>query len=151
MGRISVRGFSAGAKKINNIVDKSTFKTMTNAMKDLERVASETAPLDEGDLELGGFHGVDKTGTGVQGWVGFEAFNKNPNAKKWKNFNYAIWIHEKTYKLGPISKMKSGGKGLSGKTYPVQKKYLTRPHEGESPTYRLMIQKDLKTKLQKAK
>jgi len=151
MGSIRIRGFSAGSKNINSIVDKSTFTTMTSAMKDLERVASETAPLDEGDLELGGFNGVDKTGKGVQGWVGFEAFNKNPNAKKWKNFNYAIWIHEKTYKLGRISRMKSGGKGLSGKTYPVQKKYLTRPHEGEAPTYRLMIEKDLKTKLQKAK
>ena len=145
MGSIKIRGLKRGTNKIMKAVEKSTYTAMTKSMKDLERVASETTPYEEGDLEMGGFHGVDKQSDGVMGWVGFEAFNDNPNRSY--DFNYAIWIHEETYNLGDGSKQKSAGSGISGKSYPVGNKYLTRPLEGEAPAYREIIKQDVKRAL----
>lgn len=142
---VKIRGLQANTNKIIKIVEKSTRTSLKEAMKDLERVASETAPLDEGDLEMGGEHDVDKHSKGWQGWVWFEAWNDNPNRSY--DFNYAIWIHEETYNLGEKSRQKGGGQGMSGKTYPVNNKFLTRPHEGEAPTYRDLIEQELKRAL----
>jgi hypothetical protein len=147
MSRVSIRGFNRNMKKIEKKVQNASVKTMKKAMMDLERVASETAPLDEGDLEMGGFHDVDINNSGkeIMGWVGFEAWNDKPNRSY--DFNYAIWIHEKTYNLGERSKQKSGGQGLSGKSYSVGNKYLTRPHEGEAPVHREMLKQAIKKSL----
>ena len=149
MGRkkigVKIRGLESNMKKIEKKVWNASLKAMESSMKDLERVASETAPLDEGDLEMGGFNDVDKDGKKIVGWVGFEAWNDNPNRSY--DFNYAIWIHEENYNLGEKSKAKGGGAGLSGKTYPVGKKYLTRPLEGEAPVYREMIKQAVKKTL----
>lgn len=142
---VKIRGLQANTNKIIKIVEKSTKKSLKEAMKDLERVASETAPLDEGDLEMGGEHDVDKHNKGWQGWVWFEAWNDNPNRSY--DFNYAIWIHEETYDLGEKSLAKGGGQGMSGTTYPVNNKFLTRPLEGEAPTYRDLIEQELKRAL----
>lgn len=147
MSSVKISGFNTNMKKITKIMEKATLKTMKNAMKDLERVASETAPYEEGDLEMGGFHDVDKDGSKLIGWVGFEAWADHPNRSY--DFNYAIWIHEERYNLGELSKAKGSGSGLSGATYDVGRKYLTRPHEGEAPTYRNMIEQDLKKALRK--
>ncbi|MDQ0976615.1 hypothetical protein QFZ31_006667 [Neobacillus niacini] len=145
MSKVRIRGLRQGKKFIHNTVRQTSIETMKVAMKDLERVASETTPYDEGDLEMGGFHDVDKDGAKIIGWVGFEAFNDNPNRSY--DFNYAIWIHEETYNLGEKSKQKSGGSGLSGATYAVGNKYLTRPHEGEAPHYRKLIEQEIKKAL----
>lgn len=145
MSSIRIRGFNQNMRKIERKVWNASVKTMKEAMKDLERVASETTPLDEGDLEMGGFRDVDLEGKKIIGWVGFEAWNDHPNRSY--DFNYAIWIHEETYNLGAKSRQKGGGKGLSGKTYPVGNKYLTRPHEGEAPVYREMIKQNVKKAL----
>lgn len=145
MGSVRIRGLNQGIKKIEKKVQTASHKTMKMAMKDLERTASETTPLDEGDLEMGGFHDVDVDGGKYVGWVGFEAWNDHPNRSY--DFNYAIWIHEETYELGKRSKQKGGGKGLSGRTYPVGNKYLTRPLEGEAPAYREQIKQAVKKKL----
>lgn len=142
---VKVRGLKSNMNKINKIVAKSTYNSMKSAMDDLQRVASETTPYEEGDLEMGGFNGVDKYSDSIMGWVGFEAWADAPNRSY--DFNYAIWIHEETYELGELSKQKSGGSGMSGKSYPVGNKYLTRPHEGEAPTYRALIEQELKMAL----
>jgi hypothetical protein len=136
---VKIRGLKQGQKYIHNTVRKASIGAMKESMKDLHRVASETTPYDEGDLEMGGFHGVDIAGAEITGWVGFEAFNKG--------FNYAIWTHEETYNLGEGSQKKSGGHGMSGASYPVGNKYLSRPHEGEAPTYRNLIEQDIKDAL----
>ena len=145
MSRVRVRGLKSGQKHIHNTVRKTAKETMKHNMMDLERVASETAPLDEGDLEMGGFRDVDVEGSKIKGWVGFEAWNDNPNRSY--DFNYAIWTHEETYNLGPRSKKKKGGIGNSGKSYEVGNKYLTRPLEGESPYYRERLEEDIKDAL----
>lgn len=142
---VKVRGLKQNKKFIHNTVRKTAIATMKDAMKDLERVASETTPYDEGDLEMGGFHDVDLEGSKIIGWVGFEAWNDHPNRSY--DFNYAIWIHEETYNLGERSKQKAGGSGLSGNHYPVGNKYLTRPLEGEAPYYRTLIEQEIKKAL----
>ncbi|PGS22353.1 hypothetical protein COC59_20340 [Bacillus cereus] len=145
MARVKITGFNKNMKKIEKAVFNASTKTMKMAMQDLERVASETAPYEEGDLEMGGFHDVDVNGKEITGWVGFEAWNDAPNRSY--DFNYAIWIHEEDYNLGEGSKQKGGGSGMSGASYPVGKKYLTRPHEGEAPTYRDKIEEEVKKSL----
>ncbi|PDY93196.1 hypothetical protein CON09_08160 [Bacillus anthracis] len=145
MARVKITGFNKNMKKIEKAVFNASTKTMKMAMQDLERVASETAPYEEGDLEMGGFHDVDVNGKEITGWVGFEAWNDAPNRSY--DFNYAIWIHEETYNLGEGSKQKGGGSGMSGASYPVGNKYLTRPHEGEAPTYRNKIEEEVKKSL----
>ncbi|MDE1381196.1 hypothetical protein ACM5ME_17880 [Bacillus subtilis] len=142
---VKIRGLKQGRKYIHNTVRKTAIDTMKNNMKDLERVASETTPLDEGDLEMGGFHDVDLEGHKIIGWVGFEAWADASNRSY--DFNYAIWIHEETYNLGKKSQQKTGGSGMSGKSYPVGNKYLTRPLEGEAPYYRKVIEQDIKKAL----
>jgi hypothetical protein len=142
---IQIRGLASNTKKILKAVDQASSQTMNFAMKDLERVASETAPLDEGDLELGGSHGVNKKGDAYEGWVKFEAWNDEPGRSY--DFNYAIWTHEESYNLGERSQQKGGGSGLSGNSYPVNNKYLTRPLEGEAPFYRDKIEEEVKKKL----
>lgn len=144
---VKVKGLSRNMKRIEKAVDKATLKTMKFAMKDLNRVASETAPLLEGDLEMGGVNDVDKVSNGLKGWVWFEAWNDHP--KRSYDFNYAIWIHEEHYNLGEKSLQKGSGSGLSGKSYPVGRKYLTRPLEGESPYYRDMIEQEVKKALER--
>ncbi|MDA2738379.1 hypothetical protein PDQ75_24810 [Bacillus cereus group sp. Bc015] len=145
MAKVKINGFNKNMKKIEKAVFNASLKTMKFAMQDLERVASETTPYDEGDLEMGGFHDVDVEGKEIVGWVGFEAWNDNPNRSY--DFNYAIWTHEETYNLGEGSRQKGGGRGLSGKSYPVGNKYLTRPLEGESPFYRNKIEQEVKKTL----
>jgi hypothetical protein len=145
MAKIKIRGLNQNMKKIEKKVWQASVKTMKASMQDLERVASETAPYDEGDLEMGGFRDVDIDGKKIIGWVGFEAWNDHPNRSY--DFNYAIWIHEETYNLGEKSKAKAGGRGLSGKSYPVGNKYLTRPLEGEAPVYREQIKQAVKKSL----
>lgn len=129
-------------RKIKGIVRSKSVEGMKTSMKDLQRVASEAAPLDEGDLEMSGFHDVDVHGSEIKGWVAFEAYNKS--------FNYAVWTHEERYNLGKRSQGKSGGAGLSGKHYEVGKGYLIRPLNGEARTYRGIIQDAVKTELSKS-
>jgi hypothetical protein len=136
---VRIRGLKQGKKFIHNTVRNTAIETMKDNMKDLERVASETAPLDEGDLEMSGFHDVDEAGAKITGWVGFEVFNED--------FNYAIWTHEEDYNLGERSQQKAGGSGMSGTSYPVGNKYLTRPLEGEAPYYRDQLEKEIKDSL----
>ncbi|MBE7117263.1 hypothetical protein [Bacillus paranthracis] len=61
-------------------------------------------------------------------------------------YNYAVKMHEGQYNLGAKSVGKSGV-GMSGASYPVGSHFLTRPFNGEMPTYKKHIEKKLKTKL----
>ncbi|MDR7207597.1 hypothetical protein [Priestia megaterium] len=139
---IVVKGLRSNSAKIKGIVHDMGLKAMKANMQDLNRVASEAAPLDEGVLEMSGTNSATSTGTRIVGEVGFEAYNED--------FNYAIWTHEETYNLGERSAKKSGGSGLSGKSYEVGKGYLIRPFEGEAKTYRGIIEKEIKDGLKNA-
>lgn len=137
---VTVKGLNSNLRKIKGIVRTESIKGMKASMKDLNRVASEAAPLDEGKLEMSGSHSTSVNGSTIIGTVGFSAYNKD--------FNYAIWTHEENYNLGKRSRKKSGGSGMSGKSYDVGKGYLIRPFRGEAKTYRGVIQDGVKKGLQ---
>lgn len=142
---VKVIGLKSGLSNIKKITKQSTKSSMGTIVDDLTQVASDTAPVDEGVLETSGTNGLIVGGTKIEGWVKFEAWANAKNRSY--DFNYAIWIHEATYNLGPKSLMKSGGNGMSGAHYAVGNKYLTRPLYGEANTYRDLIEENLKNSL----
>jgi hypothetical protein len=56
-------------------------------------------------------------------------------------------MHEGNYELGEGSRQKSGGSGMSGRTYPVGKHFLTGVLEGEKQTYVKHMEKGIKNEL----
>jgi hypothetical protein len=121
-----------------NLVSQVTSETRNTVRKavrtiaqDLARTASESAPHKTGDLESSYTVQYQMSGDQLTATVEFAVFHGG--------FNYAIAMHEWTYKLGAGSQAKSGGTGMSGTTYAVGRKFLTRPLEGEAETYRQYI------------
>lgn len=145
MARVKIKGLNSGLSKVKKIVKEQAEQTMRACMNDLARVSSETTPYDEGDLEQAWDVRVEQHGNTTYGHVRYEVWADAPNRSY--DFNYAIWIHEEDYNLGEKSQQKTGGKGLSGRHYPVGKHYLTRPFEGEAPTYRKMFEENIKKSL----
>jgi hypothetical protein len=102
-------------------------KSVKTIAQDLARTASETAPHLTGDLEDSYSIAYQLGGDKMSATVEFAVFKGN--------FNYAIAMHEWTYKLGKGSQAKGGGTGMSGTTYAVGRKFLTKVLEGESQAY----------------
>jgi hypothetical protein len=131
------------SKNLVSKITKSTKSTVRQSVKtiaqDLARASSETAPHLTGDLEdsysIKYSFGVNHLSATVE----FAVFKGG--------FNYAIAMHEWSYKLGEGSKAKGGGTGMSGATYKVGRKYLTRVLEGESDAYRKYIGEQIKKQL----
>lgn len=125
-------------RKLDNSINteritKAAAKTALNdCVDDLVRASSGAAPHDTGYLDTKGWSkSVKAEGSGFVGTVSYSA--------KENGYDYAIRMHEDTYNLGPGSRAKGGGTGMSGANYPVGNKYLTRPFEGESETYKKHI------------
>jgi hypothetical protein len=95
--------------------------------QDLARTSSESAPHLTGDLEDSYTVSYSMSGGKLIATVEFAVFKGG--------FNYAIAMHEWTYNLGVGSQAKPGGTGMSGKSYVVGRKFLTRVLEGESDAY----------------
>jgi hypothetical protein len=143
--------FRANVRKMNKDIKVTVKDTMTDCMNDLARVSSETAPLEYGNLEKAWTVLVKQPNKfETEGFVGYSCWADQPRSYE---FDYAIWIHEMDYNLGPLSKEKQdstgAGHGLSGKIYPVQKKYLTRPFEGEAETYRGIFEQNIKETIER--
>mgnify|MGYP007126070847 CR=1 FL=1 len=102
---------------------KETATRIQDIGDSLAMTASGAAPHDQGILEKS--YKVKNTPTSTT--VSFSA--------KHNGFDYTIKMHDGIYNLGPGSLAKSGGVGMSGKTYRVGPKFLTRPLEGEKDTY----------------
>jgi hypothetical protein len=109
-------------------VVRSSIRTIA---QDLARTASETAPHLTGDLEDSYAIEYSLSGDNMFATVEFAVFKGN--------FNYAIAMHEWTYNLGEGSQRKAGGTGMSGASYAVGRKFLTRVLEGEAETYKEYI------------
>jgi hypothetical protein len=106
---------------------------MNDCVDDLVRVSSQCAPHDKGILEKSWGRDVYWSGPNkITGVVDYSVAEGD--------FNYALWTHEEVYNLGPGSQKKPPGVGMSGKTYEVGRKYLTRPLYGEAPTYKQHMQ-----------
>ena len=117
-------------KNMTPQVQRSVKSAVRNSIRtigqDIARTASESAPHLTGDLEAS--YAVNySSGSVIKATVEFSVFKDG--------FNYAMAMHEWTYKLGEGSRAKGGGTGMSGKSYPVGRKYLTRVLEGEEQAY----------------
>jgi hypothetical protein len=145
-----LREFQANMRKLRKDVHATAMDTMRDCMNDLSRVSSETTPLEDGNLEQAWNVLVQRRGDNIQGFVGYQCWADQPRSYE---FDYAIWIHEMDYNLGPLSRLKQassgGGQGLSGATYSVGNKYLTRPFEGEVETYRGIFEDNIKETIER--
>jgi len=106
-------------------------QSLNDCVDDLVRVSSEITPLDKGILSRSHAKEVRVRGVKAEATVSYTVRERNRNG----DFNYALWIHEGSYNLGPASQRRPGTTGMSGKHYDVGNKYLTRPLEGEQETY----------------
>jgi hypothetical protein len=97
-----------------------------DSVDDLKRIAVDIAPIDSSDLRRSGHATVTETPTNIIGEVSFSAVDTTGG----QHFNYAIWIHEGEYNLGPLSAAAPGTDG-----YEVGNKYLERPLKGEAEKY----------------
>lgn len=104
-----------------------TKEAVHDAVDDLARISSEIAPIKDSHLRKN----VDKkVEVSTKGVIGEVSFNITEQSKSGSRFNYALWIHEQDYKLGPRSSKAPGTDG-----YAVGNKYLERPLKGESDRY----------------
>ncbi|RXT14906.1 hypothetical protein [Ammoniphilus sp. CFH 90114] len=131
----NTRGLDSLEGALGSIVESA----MHDIADDLTRVSSETAPHDKGVLEKSFSKDVVSQGSKVTATVTYSVSENSSGG----SYNYALKMHEDDYNLGAGSQAKPGGKGMSGKTYPVGKKFLTRPLYGEAGAYKEHIEKTL--------
>jgi hypothetical protein len=105
-----------------------------DSVDDLKRIAADIAPIDSSDLRRSGHATVRQTPTETVGEVSFSAVDNSGG----RRFNYAIWIHEGEYNLGPLSAAAPGTDG-----YEVGNKYLERPLKGEAEKYLRWIAEEI--------
>lgn len=127
-------------RNANQSVGKIVEKALNECADDLIRTSSESAPHYKGVLEESSSKDVVVQTSKATATVTYSVKESNSNG----DFNYALKMHEDDYNLGEKSRAKQGGTGMSGKNYPVGKKYLTRPLYGEAETYKEHITKRLR-------
>ncbi|MCS0827386.1 hypothetical protein NX029_26080 [Cytobacillus firmus] len=133
MARVSMN--LSNLNRVKRDVKSAVEEAVHDVTDDLVRTSSETAPHWKGILEQS--YGKSVT------WRGNQCVGVVDYSVKEDGFDYAVWIHEGEYQLGEKSEEKAsagGGVGMSGKSYPVGNKFLTRPLYGEAETYRKHIQ-----------
>jgi hypothetical protein len=130
MARVRIKVLKNLDKVVNaqRHVKQAAREALHDITDDLVRASSGAAPHKEGVLEKSWAKKVVGSGRYLYGFVGY--------AVKEGGYDYAVRMHETTYNLGPGSRAKGGGVGMSGRVYPVGPKFLTRPLEGEAKTYR---------------
>lgn len=114
---------------------------LDDCLDNLVSASSQSAPHDEGILEKAWSKDIEFSGMNPSGVVSYSV----KKASDGGNFNYALKMHEEEYNLGSGSQNKTGGVGMSGKTYPVGTGYLGNVLEGEKETYSRHIEKALKS------
>lgn len=139
MARGGVIKVKVNRKKLANSqakLDRAAAVGMNKVVTDLLRVSSEAAPFEEGDLERAGEKAVFSSTNEVIGVVGYEVYNRD--------FEYAAWIHEdENYNLQEGSLSKVPAKGKSGRTYEVDRKFMSRPLYGEADYYKRILEEEV--------
>lgn len=97
-----------------------------DSLDDLDRIATNIAPIDKSNLRKSSKKKVGLESKGLVGELSFSVIEESGKGK----FNYALWIHEMDYNLGVRS---AGAGGTDG--YSVGNKYIERPLKGESERY----------------
>lgn len=116
------------SRAVTRKVQQATNSATRTIAQDLARASSGATPHKTGDLE-GSYSIAYSLGLGKSSaTVEYAVYHKG--------YNYALAMHEGVYNLGEGSLAKGGGTGMSGKTYSVGRKFLTRVLEGESETYK---------------
>lgn len=131
--KVNLNGLNAVKQKVKDAVEEA----MHDVTDDLVRTSSETAPHKEGILEQSFGKSVTWRGNQVIGVVDYSVKAEN-------GFDYSVKMHEGIYNLGKKSEEKAisgGGVGMSGTSYEVGSRFLTRPLFGEAETYKKHIQK----------
>lgn len=114
--------FQVVTDKIMPAVNVSARVSMQAAVDDLERIATNIAPIDKGQLRRSATKKVSGK-TKITGEVAFSAVETSPG---YGPFNYALWTHEASY-------TPSHSGGTDG--YAIGNKYLSRPLYGEVEKY----------------
>jgi hypothetical protein len=128
-------------KVYDSKVQKVYQRALNTVMDDLVRTSSESAPHDEGVLEKSWSKGIEYDKHEAVGVVSYSV--KKSSGKG--NYNYALRMHEDdSYNLGEKSLQKTGGTGMSGKTYKVGTGYLGDVLEGEKLAYTKYMDKKIK-------
>ncbi|PEM08504.1 hypothetical protein [Bacillus wiedmannii] len=143
MARARVTVNTRNIARITQRVMSATEEAIYDVSDDLIRTSSETAPHDKGILEQSYGRDVRKMGSQIIAAVDYSVRADN-------GYDYAEWIHEGTYNLGPNSEAKAasgGGTGMSGQSYEVGNKFLSGVLEGEGQAYRDYIEKVIKDSL----
>lgn len=136
---VDIREVLQSLERSNKSVGKIVKQAVDDCVDDLIRTSSEAAPHDHGILEKSWSKKSQVSTTQIDADVTYSVREGNGN--------YALWTHEADYNLGPGSQAKPGGTGMSGKTYPVGNKYLTRPLEGEKVAYKDHIVESLRKEI----
>ncbi|PGM50810.1 HK97 gp10 family phage protein [Bacillus thuringiensis] len=139
MGRTTVQFRARNARAIIDAASTAAKEALEDITNDIVKASSGAAPHDEGTLEKSWSKEVTKQNGKLVGQVQYAVRGEN-------GYNYAVKMHEQQYNLGAKSVGKSGT-GMSGAAYPVGSHFLTRPFNGEMPTYKKHIEKKLKVKL----
>lgn len=137
--KFSSKVIKDSSAQIKNLVKETCQRSVRTLAQDLARTASEATPHFKGDLE--GSYSIEYN-FGYNRLIGIVEF-----AVFKGGFNYAIAMHELTYKLGEGSQQKAkggGGTSMSGKTYPVGNKFLTRVLEGDKEFYHEYMEEQLR-------
>jgi len=132
---INLNGMLKSVKNVRAAVEES----IEIVSEDFIRTSSEAAPKDKGVLEDSHSSSMAWVGSEYIATVDYSVTEENGQ----NGFNYAEWIHEdQDYNLGPnsLEKAGSGGAtGMSGNTYEVDRKFMTRVIEGEAEAYKQVI------------
>ncbi len=135
--------FDMKSKSRTKIIETRVRNKVKEAVRvvaqDVARTSSGATPHYQGDLAGSYSIAYQFSGDMLTATVEYAVFNGG--------FNYAIAMHEWTYKLGEGSKAKGGGTGMSGKTYAVGNKFLTRVLEGEAQAYTDYINEQIRKAL----
>lgn len=137
--KVEVKIDTAKLKGLEKEVQAALKRAVEDCIDDLARTASESTPHDKGILEKSHKKEVTGNGNKIDGTVEFNVRETYSGG----NYNYALRMHEGHYRLGPGSQAKPGGTGMSGKHYPVGRKFLENPLQGEKEKYKEHIETEL--------
>lgn len=135
MARTRVRVNLKGLRTITTDVRNAIQESIEIVSEDFMRTSSEAAPHDKGILEQSHSKSAAWSGSAYVAMVDYSVKEENGNG----GFDYAEYIHESDYyELGPGSLEKAAGggaTGMSGRTYEVDRKFMSRVIKGEKDAY----------------
>jgi hypothetical protein len=133
---INLKGLKTTRKEVRAAVEEA----IEIIGEDFIRTSSEAAPKDKGVLEDSHSYSAAWQGDSYNAVIDYSVKEENGN----HGFDYAEYIHESDYyNLGENSLQKAdggGATGMSGKTYEVDRRFMSRVIEGEQEAYTQVVE-----------